>query len=295
MSRGAEVRRQLDSAETLGVVVSTMKTLALVRIGQYRRSVAALDASSVTLDLALQAVLSLYPELLDAAATPSGASLAAVLFGTDRGLAGPFNERLAQRAADALEGSGAGNLSVLAVGRRLESRLRVRGLRVDQRVRPPGALDTVELAVMEVLAQVDAWRSAGRADRLLLVHAQPTSAAAYEVRVVQVLPLDLAQLRELRDRPWPSRRLPMAISDAQALVQGVVRQRIASALVRAFAASQASENAARLSAMDAAERNIEERIASLRSAYNQARQNAITEELLDIQAAYAVAGGASRR
>lgn len=295
MSRGVEVRRQLDSAETLGIVVSTMKTLALVRIGQYRRSVEALDASTVTLDLALQVVVTLYPELLDASAAPRGSSLAAVVFGSDRGLCGPFNERLAQRAAEALEGLDAADRRVLAVGRRLESRLRARGLDIDHKVRPPGALDTVDLAVMEVLTQVDAWRSAGHADRLLLVHAQPTSAATYQARVVQVLPLDTARLRELQARPWPSRRLPMALSDAQTLVQTVIRQRIASALVRAFAASQASENAARLAAMDAAERNLEERIATLRTAYNQARQNAITEELLDIQAAYAAAGGAVRR
>ncbi len=309
MSRGAEVRRRLDSAETLGTVVTTMKTLASVRIGQYRRSVAALEASSTTLDLALQAVVTLYPELLEDAAVPAGSSLAAVVFGSDRGLCGHFNERVAQHAAQTLpapqltDGEGSPSVSrsreapaddapaILAVGRRMVPRLRARGLHVEQQVRPPGALDTVDTAVMDVLVHVDAWRSAARADRLLLIHAQPTSAAAYEPRVVQVLPLDTAWLRTLRGRPWPTKRLPMAISDAHDLVQGVVRQRIAHALVRAFAASQAAENAARLAAMDAAERNIEERITALRTAYNQARQNAITEELLDIQAAYAATGG----
>ncbi len=298
MSRGADVQRQLASAETLATVVTTMKTLASVRIGQYRRAVTALDASSTTLDLALQALVTLYPELLDAAAGTAPTSLAVVVFGSDRGLCGPFNERLARHAQETLRERGptpepvveTERPAVLAVGRRMVSRLRALGVSVEHQVHPPGALDSLDLAVLDVLSQVDAWRSAARAERLLLIHARPTSAAAYEPQVVQVLPLDTAWLRELRGRAWPSRRLPMPLSDAQRLLEGVIRQRIAHALVRAFAASQASENAARLAAMDAAERNIEERVTALRTAYQQARQNAITEELLDIQAAYAVVG-----
>jgi len=66
-------------------------------------------------------------------------------------------------------------------------------------------------------------------------------------------------------------------------------------LVQAFAASQASENAARLAAMEAAERNVEERIDQLRTRYQAARQSSITAELLDIQAAYAASSGGGPR
>jgi F-type H+-transporting ATPase subunit gamma len=298
MSRGEEVRRRLETAEMLGTVVTTMKTLASVRIAQYRRAVRALDASAQTLDLAVSALMRLYPELLEGPPAPERPSLAMVVFGSDRGLCGPFNERLARRAAEVIEEPRDGDRppAVIAVGRRLEARLRGLGVVVGRRVRPPGALDTVDIAVTEVLAQVDAWRSEGRAERLVLVHARPTTAAAYDLRVVQVLPLDTAWLRRLRSRPWPTNRRPMEVSDRQRLVQGVIRQRIAHALVRAFAASQAAENAARLAAMDAAERNVEERVAQLRTAYHRERQNAVTEELLDIQAAYVViSGDAGRR
>jgi F-type H+-transporting ATPase subunit gamma len=44
----------------------------------------------------------------------------------------------------------------------------------------------------------------------------------------------------------------------------------------------ASENAARMSSMQAAERNIDERLEELERSYNQQRQTAITMELLDI-------------
>jgi len=83
----------------------------------------------------------------------------------------------------------------------------------------------------------------------------------------------------------------MELGQPRELLRGLVRQLIAHDLVRAFAASQASENAARLAAMDAAEKNIEERLETLQTAYRQARQNAVTAELLDIQAAYAATEG----
>lgn len=114
---------------------------------------------------------------------------------------------------------------------------------------------------------------------------------AYRPSTVQLLPLDAAWLRELRDRPWPSRRVPMTGLDGPRLLEGLVRQQLTHVLVRAFAASQAAENAARLAAMEAAERSVDERLGQLRHAANLERQNAVTEELLDVQAGYAAAEG----
>jgi F-type H+-transporting ATPase subunit gamma len=291
MSRSAAIGRKLASARTLQSVVGTMKTLASVRIGQYRRAVHALEASDRTLELALQTLLRSYPELLEGRDEPAEARVAAVVFGSDRGLCGPFNERVAQHAHGLLaarvpEGTQA---SLLAVGRRMRSRLTARGWTVERRVEPPGALDAVDLATSEVLESVDRWREEGRAERLFLVHARPTTGVRYEAYALQLLPLDPSWLHALRDRTWPSRRLPIPFGEGRSLLRGLLRQLVAHALVRAFAASQASENAARLAAMEAAERNIEERIDRLRTSYQAARQNAITEELLDIQAAYAAA------
>jgi F-type H+-transporting ATPase subunit gamma len=293
MSRAAGIQRRLASAETLHTVVGTMKTLASVRIGHYRRAVAALDDSNRTIELALQTLLRLYPELLEVDAPDERSSLAAVAFGSDRGLCGPFNDRVARHAHGLLQArvEPGGDVALLAVGRRMRSRIERFGWPVEGRVDPPGSLAAVEGAMMEVLSRIDRWREQGRAERLFLVHARPVSGADYQPYALQLLPLDPSWLHALHDRSWPSRRLPVAFGDGHELLRGLLRQLVAHALVRAFAASQAAENAARLTAMEAAERNIEDRLDQLRTDYQAARQNAITEELLDIQAAYAAAGG----
>lgn len=291
MSRAATVRRRLDAAETLHTVVSTMKTLASVRIGQYRHAVTALEDSNRTIELALQTVLRLAPELLDADEGRETSAVTAVVFGSDRGLCGPFNERVARHAHGLLRSrtqSGA-EATVLTVGRRMRSRLAGLGWQAAGEVDPPGSLAAVEDATIEVLRRIDRWRDDGRAERLFLVHARPSSGASYEAYALQLLPLDPSWLRGLHDRSWPSRRRPVTLGEPRELLRGLLRQLVAHALVRAFAASQASENAARLTAMEAAERNVEERLGDLRTAYRAARQRAITAELLDIQVAYLAA------
>jgi len=286
VSSGEQVRRQLDSAESLGGVVSTMKSLASVRVHQYRRTMRALDASTRTLNRAAQALLLLHPDLADAQDSGSHTRTAAVVFGSDRGLCGPFNDRMARYAAAELGKESGGEVGgVVAIGRRLGARLRQAGLEPDALLRSPSSLDTVDMAVATLLDLVDAWRREDRGNRLLLFYARPAGATGFEPRTVQVVPVDPVWMRSLRAGPWPTNRLPMELSDPERLLVGVIRQRMALAFVKAFGSSLAAENAARLAAMEAASSNIDDRLELLRGAYHSARQTAVTEELLDIQAA----------
>ncbi len=291
MSSIVATRRRLESAETLQGVVTTMKTLSAVRINQYRRAVTALQESNRTLELAVQALLSINSAPLSLVQSSPDSSVAAVVLGSDRGLCGPFNERIARHVAGLLDmRTPAGQTaSVLAVGRRLHSRLSTAGHVPDTQVQPPANVESIDDTVSEVLGHLDRWREAGRAERLYLAYNRPTRGASYEPMVLRILPVDGRWIERLRSRDWPSRRLPIALGEPGQLLRGLVRHFIAHSLVQAFAASQASENAARLAAMDAAERNIEERLTALRATYRQANQNAVTAELLDVQAAFAAA------
>lgn len=287
MASTGAIRRRLASAETLQGVVTTMKTMSAARISQYRRSVAALEASTKTLELAVQAVLMHRPELLSVVAEPRNGAVAAVVLGSDRGLCGPFNERIARHAAGLLAARGPDDhVNVLTVGRRLRPRLTAAGHEPTAMVSPPGNVVSLDRSVVEVLTHIDRWTAEGQAGTLFLAYNRPTRGASYEPVAVRVLPVDRRWLERLLARPWPTNRLPMQLGDGPTLLQGLVRQFLAHALIQAFAASLASENAARLAAMDAAERNIDERLTQLQTAHRQARQNAVTAELLDIQAAF---------
>jgi F-type H+-transporting ATPase subunit gamma len=75
-------------------------------------------------------------------------------------------------------------------------------------------------------------------------------------------------------------------SDWESLFASLVRQYFFVSLYRAFAESLASEHSSRLAAMQMAEDNVEERLDDLQSRFHRTRQNAITEELLDITAGF---------
>lgn len=287
-SRGA-VQRKLETAASLGKLVTTMKGLASVRVHQYRRTMRALDASSLTLDLAARALLYLHPEL--AQSQPGVASSAiTVVFGSDRGLCGAFNDRLARFAAqDMTDIADIADEAthVVAVGRRVARRLRRVGRVPDALLSMPSSLDAVDVAVAELLGFVDAHRRSDHESRLRLVYGRPIGSTGFEPRTEQVLPVDSAWIRRLTGLPWETRKLPMELSDPRTLLRGLIRQRMALAIVKAFGSSLAAENAARLAAMEAASHNVEERLARLRARHQAARQAAITAELLDIQSAAA--------
>jgi F-type H+-transporting ATPase subunit gamma len=70
------------------------------------------------------------------------------------------------------------------------------------------------------------------------------------------------------------------------LMSWLVQQRLFVVLYRALAEALASEHASRLAAMQAAERNIEDRRDDLQHLYRLRRQETITRELLDVVSGY---------
>ncbi len=100
--------------------------------------------------------------------------------------------------------------------------------------------------------------------------------------MVTVVPLDRARLRRLRDEPWQGPSLPRSFGAWDEVFRHLVRQDLFVALFRALANSLAAENGARLTAMQAAERSIDERAEELEQRYHRRRQADITAELLDV-------------
>jgi len=123
-------------------------------------------------------------------------------------------------------------------------------------------------------------------DRLLLIHHRPSGPMASAPERQQLLPLDRDWLEGLARRAWVSRSVPMFTMDWRRLYSALVRQYLFVMLYRAFAESLASENASRLASMHTAERNIQNHLSRLSFDYHQGRQQAITEELLDIVAGF---------
>src|SRR5690606_20944972 len=78
-------------------IVRTMKALATVSIRQYEDSVASLAEYVRGVNLGMQALLRLRPDALREMSAPLAVRPAAIVFGSDQGLCGAFNEQIAAR------------------------------------------------------------------------------------------------------------------------------------------------------------------------------------------------------
>jgi F-type H+-transporting ATPase subunit gamma len=81
----------------------------------------------------------------------------------------------------------------------------------------------------------------------------------------------------------------------ESLLSSLLNQYFFISLFRACAESQSAEHGSRLTAMQAAEKNLDEHIEELGGEYRQARQDIITNELLDIIASFEAMSGNKKK
>jgi F-type H+-transporting ATPase subunit gamma len=129
---------------------------------------------------------------------------------------------------------------------------------------------------------LEQWRLKEDIGRIVLFFNKPTTGSAFQSNMLFLLPLNLDMLKELKRKKWKSHALPNFRMKYETLFFSLIREYFFVSIYRAVAESLASENASRLSAMQAAEKNIEERLDDLNDKYNRQRQNSITSELMDI-------------
>ena len=279
------LKRQIGNAEDLQGVARTMKTLAAVSIRQYETAAESLAQYQETLELGLQMLLW---HTSDVPAVPQAGGarqrIGAIVFGSDQGMCGQFNEQIASYAMQVLTSLAAepGNRSVLAVGRRAAGRLIDAGQPLEGEWEAPTSVSGITGLVQDLLTEIDQWRTRERLERILLLYNRRLSAASFEPGQYQLLPLAQETLADLRARPLPTRTLPMFTIERSRLVSAVIRQLLFAALFRGCTESLAAENASRIASMQAAERNIARQLDELRMQYHQQRQTAVTEELLDV-------------
>lgn len=291
------IQRRLDTAEDLRTIVRTMKALAAVNIRQYEEAVVSLAEYARSVELGFEVLLrnrSQPPRV--ASSRQSADRVGAIVLGSDHGLCGSFNEQVTAFYLERQPASArAGGEPLMAIGLRAAGRLEDLGRRPDEVLTLPGSVARVAAVVREVIERVSAWRAAGSVEAVRLYFNAPQEQAGYQPREEQLLPLDEERLLTMAARPWRPRATPAVAGDWDTLFSAVVRQHLFVTVHRAIALSLASENASRLAAMHAAERNIDERLHILRGQFHRERQTAITTELLDIVAGYEALTGRTRR
>ncbi|MEO7940797.1 MAG: F0F1 ATP synthase subunit gamma [Burkholderiaceae bacterium] len=285
----ASLRRKIAGATDLHAVVRTMKALAASRIGDYQRAVLALADYDQMVSLGLgECFRQTQP---DPGAVPAVATrrarkpVGAIVFGSDQGLVGPFNEVIAEHVVAVLEGL-PGPAKIWVIGERLQAVLSDAGLDVVGAYAVPGSVGAIAPLVAQI--QIDSAQR-GSNDAMTQIHVfhnRPLAASLYEPVNQRLLPLDAAWQQSLAGVPWPGTMLAEVLDLGAPTVRALLREYLFISLFRACAESLASENASRLAAMERADRNILDLRERLQGQAQRLRQGSIDAELFDVTAGY---------
>lgn len=284
-----ELRNRIDSVKATRKITSAMKMVAASKL---RRAQEAAEAARPYADRMARIVASLSAAVAERGDAP------ALLHGTgredthlivvatsDRGLCGAFNSgvvRAARARIAGLEREGRA-AKLLVVGRKGRDQLRRdHGDRMVETLEEVGARG-VAFAEAEAIAQGIARRFAdGEFDVCTLYYNAFRSAVSQVVTPLRLVPLPPAEPEEDGAGGAHGGAVHEFEPDEESILAELLPRNMAVQVFRALLESAASEQGARMMAMDNATRNAGDMIDRLTLTYNRSRQAAITKELIEI-------------
>lgn len=285
----AGLNRKIESASDLQSVVRTMKAVAAANISQYENSVVALKDYERVVELGLGACLRKSRYFQDSGEEKDEASsknppVQAVIFGSDQGLVGQFDDIVVEFAIKKLK-ERSDNLEIWAIGERAQNRITDLGMKFNGVFDAPVSIEAVAYSVGQILLSIGQKRKE-EIGELHLFFNQRGAGPTYTPVGVRLLPLDQTWMNRVRQSGWPNQKSTDIVSGVATTMRTLIREYLFSSIYRACVESLASENASRLAAMQRAEKNIDELLQTLNADYHRLRQGRIDEEIFDVVSGY---------
>ncbi|MCB2081003.1 MAG: ATP synthase F1 subunit gamma, partial [Rickettsiales bacterium] len=199
----------------------------------------------------------------------------------DRGLCGGFNSSIAKAAkerARSLEAEGK-KVKLYTIGKKGREQLRYDYK--DHLIRHHDTTGKKQPEFSDadtVTRQVLAWFEAGEIDSCSIVYNRFINPITQTVTFQQLIPLQVAESKEDQASEAPYEYEP----GEEAVLNSLLPRNVSVQVYRGLLENAASEQGARMTAMDNATRNAGDMIGKLTLQYNRTRQAAITKELIEI-------------
>lgn len=280
-----ELNRKLEGAKDIKSVVKAMKAMAASRITQYESAVKSLGDYYHTVTLGIKAYLT--AEKIQTviekpvAQQSDDQAICAIVFGSDLGLVGQFNDLISVYLQQSLQ-STPGKKEIWVIGERVQALLADAGLDITKSYPVPGSIDAVTPLIKNILIDIEETRETGNVKQFYIFHNQPKTGSGYDAVMQRLLPLDEKWMQEIIATPWPANKIPEVTGNAATTLTTLINAYLFVSVFRACAESLAAENASRLEAMQRAEKSIGDTLDSLGKKFQSLRQSTIDEELFDV-------------
>lgn len=200
---------------------------------------------------------------------------AVIVITSNRGLAGGYNGNIVRKVLE--DGFSKDDTMVYSIGRKGKEMLERKGYTItkdySEVINEPLYKDAMEIGeeVLKGFAE-------GTISEIYLAYTSFKNTVSHEPKVVKLLPVEYDNMEIKEEKTTLMNFEP----NEEEVLDEIIPKYMTSLLFGALLECVASENGARMSAMDAATGNAEEMIEKLSLEYNRARQSSITQELTEI-------------
>lgn len=212
---------------------------------------------------------------------PNGSDkVAYITLSADRGLCGGYNANICKLVMKHIQDMQKAQLVV--VGKRGKELFRSKGYQISKEILGISEEPSYKGA-KEIAEYVIDKFSTGEVGEVYLAYTSFKSSIQQEPVMIRILPIDMESIEseEIREEGLPKDLLVYEPSP-EAVLGYVIPRYVADVIYGGMVEASASEQGARMTAMDSATENAEEIMEKLNIQYNRARQAAITQELSEI-------------
>jgi F-type H+-transporting ATPase subunit gamma len=280
-----DLRRRIRSVKNTQQVTKAMKMVSAAKLRRAQDRVIAARPYAAVFRQVLADVAAAVANEQDAGTHPLLARrpenrVLLVLLTADRGLAGAFNSNLLRSSNQFITGREAGSTSLAIVGRKGRDFWRKRGGNI--LVERTGIAEKVTYEqAAEIAREISERFEREEVDAVYLLYNEFKSVVSQKLALQRVLPVEPPQQQQEQNYIFEQ--------PPEQLIGGLLARYVDIAVYQALLESAASEQAARMTAMEAATSNAGEMIEKLTLYMNRVRQASITKELIEVVSGAAAA------
>ncbi|WP_333654363.1 ATP synthase F1 subunit gamma [Dissulfurispira sp.] len=276
-----EIRRRLGSVKSTKQITKAMKMVAAAKFRKAQTRLLELRPYADKMNLVLTSLAKTVETGHPLLEVRPRKKVEVLVLTSDKGLCGAFNTNIMKAAFKLIKEiqSEGIEVSVSAIGKKGTDLLKRRGFTPRQSW--AGISGRVSyLNAKEITGNIVENYISETFDEVILIYNEFKSALVQKVSIVRLLPLAPVKTEESESQELTAAFLYEP--SQQAIFDNLLPKNLEIQVFRALLESQASEEAARMTAMENATKAADDMIASLTLQYNKARQASITKELMDI-------------
>ena len=292
MAKGEKtIRRRIKSVKSTQQITRAMKMVSSAKLKKSQSATEAghpyIDSMVRIIDHLVRALPDYEHPFLTRADLPERESpdILLVLLTSDKGLCGSFNSNLARKAEYFISENHERSIHLMTIGKYGARYFKRQGYSLEEEL-PAYDFGVHYYDLVSLSQNIEDSFLSGKFAEIWLLYSRFVNPVRQTPTIMKLLPVEheglVAGLTE-KDRRLSAEEEDLIFSpDEQQVLSAMLPRFVRYSLYNAVRENYTSENAARMMAMDNATKNAGEMIDNLTLAYNKARQQAITLELLDI-------------